>query len=177
MRIFRICAAALVAACLVALPAAPTAAHSGKLKLTVAGDGAGGVTVQAVHADGHRLDQAVRLTLTAEGEGGRTAGPLQLEPAGEGQGFYTSGPLLAPGHWRVTVSAPAPYRTTATAQVQARVAQSPPTAGPPVVAGGAARATGDQGIGWWPLLAGGLAVAVLAVAGPLYLLRRRRTAG
>ena len=33
-------------------------AHDGKIKLEVAGDGATGVTVQARHADGHRLRQA-----------------------------------------------------------------------------------------------------------------------
>ncbi|MEU5942754.1 hypothetical protein ABZ807_27090 [Micromonospora sp. NPDC047548] len=179
MRTWRIFAAALTTACLVALPTAPAAGHSGKLKLAVAGDGAGGVTVQATWADGHRLDQPVRLTLTAEGEGGRKAGPLQLEPAAEGQGFYASGPLLSPGSWKVTVSSPTPYQSTATAQVQAKAAQSPP---PPPIAGPAALGAGDParptergGTGWWPVLAGALAAVALAAAVPLLLLRRRRT--
>ncbi|WKU02471.1 hypothetical protein [Micromonospora sp. HUAS LYJ1] len=169
MRTFRALAAALVVAALVALPAGPAAAHGGKVKLTVAGDGAGGVTVMAVYADGHRLDQPVRLTLTAEGEGGRTAGPVQIEPSGEGQGFYSSGPLLSPGDWRVTVSAPAPYRSTATAQVQARVAQSPS----PVAVERPAAGAQETGAGWWRWLAGGLAVVV--VAGSTLLWWRRRT--
>ncbi|MGV9977930.1 hypothetical protein ACWDUH_09640 [Micromonospora wenchangensis] len=169
MRTFRALAAALVVAALVALPAGPAAAHGGKVKLTVAGDGAGGVTVMAVYADGHRLDQLVRLTLTAEGEGGRTAGPVQIEPSGEGQGFYSSGPLLSPGDWRVTVSAPAPYRSTATARVQARVAQSPS----PVAAERPAAETREAGAGWWRWPAGGLAVVV--VAGSALLWWRRRT--
>ncbi|MBW4703258.1 MULTISPECIES: hypothetical protein [unclassified Micromonospora] len=161
--------AALVVAALVTLPAGPAAAHGGKVKLTVAGDGAGGVTVMAVYADGHRLDQPVRLTVTAEGEGGRTAGPVQIEPSGEGQGFYSSGPLLSPGDWRVTVRAPAPYQSTATAQVQARVAQSPsPVAATLPPTGGDA----DDGFGGWPWLAGALAVVV--VAGSTLLWWRRR---
>ncbi|MFJ8688267.1 hypothetical protein [Micromonospora wenchangensis] len=169
MRTCRALAAALVVAALVALPAGPAAAHGGKVKLTVAGDGAGGVTVMAVYADGHRLDQPVRLTLTAEGEGGRTAGPVQIEPAGEGQGFYSSGPLLSPGDWRVTVSAPEPYRSTATAQVQARVAQSP---SPAAVALPPTGGDTDDGFGGWPWLAGALAVVV---AGMTLLLWRRRS--
>ncbi|RGC70659.1 hypothetical protein C5N14_02190 [Micromonospora sp. MW-13] len=179
MRTWKFLAAALVAAALVALPTAPAAAHSGKLKLTVAGDGAGGVTVQATHADGHRLDQPVRLTLTATGAGGRTAGPVQLEPAGEGQGFYASGPLLSPGRWRVTVSAPDPYRATASATVQARAAQSPPpppSARPVAVQAGPAGRTEQPGAGWWPLAAGGLGVVALLAAVPLVLVRRRRSA-
>ncbi|MEU1885180.1 hypothetical protein [Micromonospora sp. WMMD987] len=172
MRSFRALAAALVVAGLVALPAGPAAAHGGKVKLTVAGDGAGGVTVMAVYADGHRLDQPVRLTVTAEGEGGRTAGPVQIAPAGEGQGFYSSGPLLAPGDWRVTVSAPAPYESTATAQVQARVAQSPS----PVAAERPAAGTDPAGSRWWPWLAGGL-VVVAATAAALLWRRRRADPG
>ncbi|SCE95370.1 hypothetical protein GA0070216_103337 [Micromonospora matsumotoense] len=168
MRTCRVLAAALVVAGLVALPAGPAAAHGGKVKLTVAGDGAGGVTVMAVYADGHRLDQPVRLTLTAEGEGGRTAGPVQIAPAGEGQGFYSSGPLLSPGDWRVTVSAPAPYQSTATAQVQARVAQSPP----PAAAARPETGAEADGVGRWSWLAGGL--AVVAVAGVALLWWRRR---
>lgn len=170
--------AALVALALAAfLPTAPAAAHTGKLKLTVAGDGADGVTVQAVYADGHRLDKMVRLTLTATGPDGRRIGPVQLEPATEGQGFYASGPILSAGRWRVTVSAPAPHRGEASALVEARDAQSPPPVPAPVAATAPAAGTGDAardgGSRWWPFALAGLALAVLAVAVPVLVGRRR----
>ncbi|MDO3702567.1 hypothetical protein Q3W71_12880 [Micromonospora sp. C28SCA-DRY-2] len=176
-RTWQAVAAALVGLALAFLSTAPAAAHTGKLKLTVAGDGADGVTVQAVYADGHRLDKVVRLTLTATGPDGRRVGPVQLEPAAEGQGFYASGPILSPGRWRVTVSAPAPHRGEAAAQVEARGAQSPPPDPAPVAvtapAAGTRAPAGDGGTGWWPLALAGLGLAVLAaVAVPL--VRRRR---
>ncbi|MFF5174900.1 hypothetical protein ACFY3U_20010 [Micromonospora sp. NPDC000089] len=187
MRTFRTLVAALVAAALTALwAAAPAVAHSGKLKLTVGGDGAGGVTVQAVHADGHRLDQPLRLTVTAAGPGGRKVGPVPLDPSGEGQGFYASGPLLAPGRWTVTVSTPAPFRSTATAQVQAKAVPSPARpasvapaeparAAAPAAAQRApepAAAQDDAGGGaWWAVAAGALLVAALSA---IALARRRR---
>ncbi|TDC35974.1 hypothetical protein E1211_14810 [Micromonospora sp. 15K316] len=173
-RTWKALAALLAAVALVLLTAAPVAAHGGKLKLTVAGDGADGVTVQALYADGHRLDTLVRLTLTAVGPDGQRVGPLQLEPATEGQGFYATGPILSPGRWRVTVSAPAPHPSEATAQVQARPAQSPPVAvtGP----ASATRARGDDGgARWWPVAAAALVLAALAVALPMLLTRRRRS--
>ncbi|MEV4541817.1 hypothetical protein [Micromonospora echinaurantiaca] len=176
-RTWQAVAAALVGLALAFLSTAPAAAHTGKLKLTVAGDGADGVTVQAVYADGHRLDKVVRLTLTATGPDGRRVGPVQLEPAAEGQGFYASGPILSPGRWQVTVSAPAPHRGEASAEVEARGAQSPPPAPAPVApvapAAGTRDPAGDGGTGWWPLALAGLGLAVLAaVAVPL--VRRRR---
>ncbi|GLY93851.1 hypothetical protein [Actinoplanes sp. NBRC 103695] len=164
-------AAAVLAGLLLAiLPAAgPAWAHNGKLQLEVAGDGATGVTVQARHADGHRLDTMVRLVLSATAEGGRTVGPVQLEPAGEGQGFYTSGPVLAPGTWKVTVTAPAPYATKATVEVRAKVAQ----AAPPPVAEAAGPAADAQVWRWWPLILGVL--GVLAGVAIIASVVRRRT--
>lgn len=170
-------AAAVVAGLLLAiLPAAgPAVAHDKKLKLQVAGDGATGVTVQAGHADGHPLDGAVRLVLSATGANGRKVGPLQLQPAGEGQGFYTSGPVLAPGDWRVTVSAPAPYSGGATAEVRAKAAQSAPPQAAPVAARKDGPASG--GFSWWWLGALGVLAAV-AIAGTLWAAgRRARTRG
>src|SRR4051794_25384272 len=103
-------AAALAGLLLAIVPiGGPASAHEGKLKLEVAGDGATGVTVQARHGDGHRLESTVRLVVSATAADGRAVGPVQLEPATEGQGFYLSGPILTPGDWRVTVRAPAPY--------------------------------------------------------------------
>jgi hypothetical protein len=156
---------------LAAVPVAgPAWAHDGKLKLEVAGDGATGVTVQVRHADGHRLGELVRLTVSATGAGGRSVGPLQLEPAGEGQGFYSSGPILTPGSWRVTVRAPAPYTTKATVEVKAAAAQVAPAAVVP------ATRRGSGAAGWWRWwwTAGLGAVVVLAI-GAVVLRRRTRT--
>jgi hypothetical protein len=168
-------AVAVLAGLLLAiLPAAgPAWAHDGKLKLEVAGDGATGVTVQARHADGHRLDALVRLVLTATAAGGRTVGPLQLEPAGEGQGFYTSGPILAPGSWRVTVGAPAPYTGKVTVEVRARAAQSAAAQAAPASRGAPSRA--EPGWRWWPVGLGVLAaVAIVAMVVPAVRRLQRR---
>jgi hypothetical protein len=161
--------AAVVAGLILAVVpvAGPAWAHDGKLKLEVAGDGATGVTVQVRHADGHRLDELVRLTVSATGAGGRSVGPLQLEPAGEGQGFYSSGPILTPGSWRVTVRAPAPHTTRATVEVEAQAAQAAPAAAVPATR----RGSGAAGWRWW-WTAGLGAVVVLAIGA---VVARRRT--
>ncbi|WP_406078254.1 hypothetical protein [Micromonospora sp. NBC_00858] len=169
-------AALFVGLALILFSAAPAAAHTGKLKLTVAGDGADGVTVQATYADGHRLDKPVRLTLTGTGPEGRRLGPVQLEPAPEGQGFYSSGPLLSPGTWRVTVSAPAPNPGQAGAEVQARPAQSPPPAPARVAvtapAAADGRAAADGSAWWWPVGLAALVLTALAVAVAMLVSRR-----
>ncbi|MFY1704385.1 hypothetical protein ACN28G_22085 [Micromonospora sp. WMMA1923] len=143
----------------------------GELKLVVAGDGATGITVQARYADDDRpLDHMVRLVVTATGEGGRSLGPLQIEPSGEGQGFYTTGPVLTPGRWQVTVTGPAANPGSATAEVEARPAASPPPA--PAVDSRQAAVENGSGL----LRTVGLAVivlVVLAVAGILLTARRR----
>ncbi|MEV4658230.1 hypothetical protein [Micromonospora sp. NPDC049301] len=174
-RIRKVFAALLAGLALALFSAAPATAHTGKLKLTVAGDGADGVTVQATYADGHRLDKPVRLTLTGTGPEGRRLGPVQLEPAPEGQGFYSSGPVLSPGTWKVTVTAPAPNRGDASAQVQARPAQSPPTPAPVAVTAPAdGRAAGAEGSAWWwPVGLAALVLTALAVAVPMLFSRRR----
>ncbi len=169
MRLTRGAAAAAAGLLLAILPVSGTAsAHEGKLKLEVAGDGATGVTVEARHADGHRLDTLVRLVVIATAEGGRTVGPLQLEPSGEGQGFYSTGPILAPGNWQVTVRAPAPYATKVTVEVRARAAQSAPA---PVAAKRPVQA--ESSWRWWPVGLGVLA-ALAAVAVVVPVVRRRR---
>lgn len=168
----RLAAAVLAGLLLAILPVAgPARAHDGKLKLEVAGDGATGVTVQAVHADGHRLDTVVRLVLSATAEGGRTVGPVQLVPSGEGQGFYSSGPILAPGTWKVTVRAPAPNTTKVTVEVRARAAQTAPAT---VAQAGAARAEPSSR---WPLALGVLAVVAVVALVLLAVTRRRASAG
>ncbi|MFY1634309.1 hypothetical protein ACN27F_13680 [Solwaraspora sp. WMMB335] len=153
--------------------AAPAAAHDRNLDLTVAGDGATGVTVQATHTDGHQLDTVIRLVLTATAQDGRIVGPLQLEPAGEGKGFYASGPVLTPGAWRVTVTAPAPYAGTATVDVRAAPAQSPPVAAAPPAESDGSPSVGAGWWRWWPAWLGVLVGAGLALAVPVA--RRRGT--
>ncbi|MEV4810486.1 hypothetical protein [Micromonospora avicenniae] len=175
-RTWKALAALLAGLALILLTAAPAAAHTGKLKLTVAGDGADGVTVQALYADGHRPEKSVLLTLTGTGPDGQRIGPVQLAPAPEGQGFYSSGPLLSPGRWRVTVAAPAPNKSQASAEVQARPAQSPAPAAPAAATAPAADARATAGAGsarWWPMALSVLVLAALAVALPMLLTRRR----
>ncbi|HEX6683053.1 MAG TPA: hypothetical protein VF062_09675 [Candidatus Limnocylindrales bacterium] len=139
--------------------AVPMWLHGGPVTLTVAGDGAGGVTVQAVYQkDGHPAE-TLRLVLTAAGESGRSVGPTQLAASMEGRGFYSSGHLLTPGRWEVTVTSPEPNPGAATITVHALAPQTPP-AGVSAPAGGA---TG--GPRWWPAAPVAAAVAVAAVVG------------
>jgi hypothetical protein len=155
------------------LPAAPAAAHGDKIKLEVAGDGANGVTVLARYEDGHPVDDRVlRLVLTATGDGGRRAGPIQLNPAPEGRGFYSSGAVLAPGRWSVVVTAPALDATRAGATIDTRLPQTarPPAAAAPDRTGAADR---DGGRAWWMI---GLLAAVAVVVGGLVLATRGRRA-
>ena len=174
-RIRAVFTAVVVGLVLALLSTAPAAAHTGKLKLEVAGDGAEGVTIQATYSDGHRLDKPVRLVLTGTGPDGQRIGPVQLEPAPEGQGFYSSGPLLSPGKWRVTVTAPAPNPGKATADIEAKVAQTAPAPAPVAVTADTNRAAGGgAGGGWWPIAAAGL-VLTAAAMGVAMLFGRRRT--
>ncbi|MEV7331804.1 hypothetical protein [Micromonospora sp. NPDC093244] len=167
----KLVAAVFVGLALTLLAATPAAARADKLKLTVAGDGAEGVTIQATYADGRRLDKLVRLVLTATGPDGQKVGPVQLEPQPEGQGFYSSGPLLSAGAWKVTVTSPAPLPGKATATVRARPAQTPQAPAPVAVT----TPTDDTGgANWWPFAAAGL-VLVAAAMGVAMLFGRRRT--
>jgi hypothetical protein len=163
--------AAVFAAVLVALvPGLPAYAHDGPVTLDVAGDGAGGVTVRAVYtSDKHPVESGVPLMVSATGEGGRTIGPIQLNPSAEGRGFYTSGPVLTPGSWTVAVTAPAPHAGKASAKVEARVAQRMPPAAP-AERSASSTATGRFGWLWW---LGGLALVVL-VLGAIAQSRARR---
>jgi hypothetical protein len=163
---------AVLAIGMLLLPAAPAAAHGDRIKLEVAGDGANGVTVLARYDDGHPVDDRIlRLVLTATGDSGRRAGPIQLNPAAEGRGFYSSGPVLAPGRWTVVVTAPALDATRTTATIDTR---PPQTALPPAAAGpDRAEAPDGGGWAWWVI---GLLAAVGAVVGGLVLAARSRSA-
>lgn len=167
-------AVVLAAGVLALLPIQPAAAHGRGIELTVAGDGAAGVTVLARYADGHPVDdQPLRLVLTASGEGGRSTGAVQLSPAPEGRGFYASGAVLTPGRWTVVVTAPAPSPARATVTVHARADQTPVppvTAGPKPAAGGAGAERGGRWV-WWVI---GLALGGSVIVGGLVLASRRR---
>ncbi|MFD0747240.1 hypothetical protein ACFQ1L_39620 [Phytohabitans flavus] len=128
----------------------------------MAGDGATGVTVRATYKqDGHPVaDQVLRLVLNGTGEGGRTIGPVQLEPSNEGQGFYTSGPVLAPGKWTIVVTSPEPNAGKAETQVDARVAQT----APPPDASTDRRDGGDTRWRWWVAAAAILLGTLIALA-------------
>jgi hypothetical protein len=169
----RVLGAAVLAVAVLLVPAAPAAAHGDKIKLDVAGDGANGVTVLARYDDGHPVDDKIlRLVLTATGDAGRRAGPIQLNPAAEGRGFYSSGALLAPGRWTVVVTAPASNAPRTSATIDTRPPQTalPPAAARPERAEGADR---DGAGAWW---ISGLLVAVAVVVGGLVLAARRRSA-
>jgi hypothetical protein len=163
----RLLAGLLLAVAAVLLPCGPAGAHGGKVTLEVAGDGATGVTVRAKYADGHPVDDRIlRLVLTATGDGGRSAGPVQLNPASEGRGFYAAGNVLGPGRWTVVVTAPGADGVRAEAIVQTR---APQTAPPPASAGagngaGAGGGSNDGGAVWWLLAATAVAGAGLLVA-------------
>ncbi|GIF67999.1 hypothetical protein Ais01nite_60340 [Asanoa ishikariensis] len=129
MSVIRFVAALFAAALLALVPGLPAYAHDGPVTLDVASDGAGGVTVRAIYTkDKHPVEQAVGLVLNATGEGGRSVGPIQLNPSAEGRGFYTSGPVLTPGEWAVSVTAPDPHPGKAQVKIEAKVAQQMPPA-------------------------------------------------
>lgn len=161
----------------------PAAAHGGKIKLEVAGDGATGVTVRALYqSDGHPVeDRELRLVLSATGEGGRTAGPLDLEKSPEGRAFYRSGGVLSPGRWTVVVTGADPnvVRAESTVEARAQATAAPPAAPTPSTPAGATPAAGDRagsaGSGggngtWWSVAF----VAALAATGGVVLMTRRR---
>lgn len=145
--------------------------HGGPVTLTVAGDGAGGVTVRAVYKNDGHAAEALRLVLNAEGDTGRRAGPVQLNGSAEGRGFYSSGRLLTPGRWEVTVTSPEPNPGTATVTVNAVAPQSQPA----VTRGPAGPAPDGAELRWWPAAAAALGVVVVAFAAGLWWWRRKST--
>ena len=137
------------------------------ITLTISGDGASGVTVLASYAaDGRPFEQPLPLVLTGTGDGRRTIGPLQLQPAAEGRGFYSAANILAPGRWEVVVTANQPQPLRAEAVIEARPAQTAP---PPeeVLAMPA-----DSGLPRWVWIAA-VPLAALLLAGGFLLWHRR----
>lgn len=154
----------------VVLGLAPGTAYAdvpGDLKLEVAGDGAEGVTVRALGADGRPAEGDIRLVLTATAEGGRTVGPLQLNAASEGRGFYASGPVLSPGTWTVVVTGPGASPVKASAVVSSRPAQSPP----PAAAVRTVSPPSSSSHWWWWGLAAAVGAAAFAVTAVVRLRR------
>jgi hypothetical protein len=174
-----------VLAVLILVPAAPAAAHGGKIKLEVAGDGATGVTVRALYEnDSHPVeDKVLRLTLTATGEGGKTVGPLDVTPAAEGRSFYTSPGVLTPGRWTVVVTSTDTSVLRAESTVEARAPQAAPaqttsaptpTASPVAGSGSSGKGKGNSNGTVWTV-AFALALALTGIA--VFLIRRRGTPG
>lgn len=181
----RILAILGVLAIVTVVPATPAAAHGGKIKLEVAGDGATGVTVRALYQnDSHPVeDRVLRLTLTATGEGGKAVGPLDVNPAGEGRSFYNSPGVLTPGRWAVVVTSTDTNVLRAESTVDAKAPQTaatqtrPPATQKPVTDAPAPKtsdvADSDEGNGsapWWTI---GFVVA-LGLAALVVITTRRR---
>jgi hypothetical protein len=181
--------AALLATAIVALVspvglALPVAAHGHEvlLKVTTAAPAAGSstkVTAVATFADGDKAG-GVALKATATGPGKPVTARLKATGA---RGTYTASLRLAPGRWKVTVSASGEHsgRGTATVTVPAppttttvtttTVAPATTAAAPTSLAAQpAAASTPSNGRG---LLLAGVVVVLLALGGVLFVARRR----
>lgn len=99
--------------------AAPATAHGGDVVISLGTDGAGGVSATLTYkSDGHPVEEAADVTVTAESDAGETVGPITLQSASEGVGWYVSDPgVLAEGHWMLTATMTHPAEATASAQV------------------------------------------------------------
>lgn len=108
--------------------AVPASAHGGPIIISVGTDGAGGVTANLTYQnDGHPVEEAADVTVTAVSEGGEDVGPLALRSASEGVGWYVSDPgVLAEGHWTITATITTPDEATATAEVDVVPLPEPP---------------------------------------------------
>jgi len=180
---------------------APAAAHGGDVVISLGTDGQGGISANLTwKVDGHPVEEAADVTVTAQSAAGETVGPLQLLSASEGVGWYTSAPgVLAEGNWTLTATITTPSETTATAQVDvvplvlpepdgaasgdedaAGEAQDP-AAGDVQAGDDAATTTGAEtddgatngGAGVWVAVA---VVAALLLAGGYVVVRRRARA-
>jgi hypothetical protein len=99
--------------------AAPAAAHGGDVVISLGTDGQGGISANLTwKLDGHPVEEAADVSVTAESADGETVGPLTLSSASEGVGWYTSEPgVLAEGNWTLTATITHPSEATASAQV------------------------------------------------------------
>lgn len=178
--------------------AAPATAHGGDVVISLGTDGQGGISANLTwKLDGHPVEEAADVTVTAQSAAGETVGPLTLMSASEGVGWYTSDPgVLAEGNWTLTAAITTPAETTATAQVDVvPLAVPSPSAEGDAAAEGSSEdpaASGDLsgeertaaddgatsgatggGAGVWIAVA---VVAALLLAGALVVVRRRSRA-
>ncbi|MCB7138001.1 hypothetical protein [Cellulosimicrobium marinum] len=163
--------------CLVGL-VAPASAHGGDIVISVGTDGAGGISAYLSYKnDGHPVEAAATVAVTAESDAGETVGPLDLRSASEGVGWYVSDAGVLPeGHWVLTATMTEPEEVTASAEVDV-VAAAPGEGdtGTDDQAGDTAEgedASSGPGALWWVAVV----VAVLALGALGLWLARRRSA-
>ena len=169
----RAIAGVLVAGALVLGSALPAAAHGGAIHLELAADGAGGVSIVPTYErDGHPVEEIVNPVLTATSASGKKVGPVHLVSSAEGIGLWvTENPVLEEGLWTVTVSISEPSVATVTTEMEVV-----PLAEPIVGEKAPAAVVADEGPPVFPVVLGGLALAVLASLVLLFLQLRRRSA-
>ncbi|KLN33475.1 hypothetical protein FB00_17335 [Cellulosimicrobium funkei] len=180
--------------------AAPAAAHGGDVVISLGTDGEGGISANLTwKLDGHPVEEAADVSVTAESAAGETVGPLTLSSASEGVGWYTSEPgVLAEGNWTLTATITHPSEATASAQVDVVPLPEPAPDADDEAAAGAQDGSGDEadgaagdsdaatdgsgtvddestgsGAGVWIAVA---VVAALLLAGGYVVLRRRSRA-
>lgn len=168
-------AAGLLAASLLLMGLSPAAAHSGHYELQVTHDGAGGINVTGKYeADGHTVEAIMDPVATATTKDGRTAGPIKLVSSAEGQGIWVSPePFLADGEWTVTVATTTPGEATASATFTVAPIAAPVAPEPLAGEGNVASASTPDAAPAWPLIAGGVLILALAIAGAFVFLHRR----
>ncbi len=177
--------------------AAPAAAHGGDVVISLGTDGEGGISANLTwKLDGHPVEEAADVSVTAQSAAGETVGPLTLSSASEGVGWYTSEPgVLAEGNWTLTATITHPSEATSSAQVDVVPLPEPaPHADDEAAAGaedgaGAAEdadaaadgsGTADEessgsGAGVWIAVA--VVAALLLVGGYVVVRRRSRASG
>lgn len=171
----RYAAAALAAAALALVPAAPAAAHRGVLP-TLHHDGRGAVWVNLAWDDGHPVGEPAVATLTGFSDLGGALAPTPLRPLPHDPATLTLPGTLAAGAWTVTLDVATPGLGYCAADLRVTAAGEPQTfdcratAAAPTAAATAAPAAGA-----------GRTVVIAAVLGlfllvfVLVLLARRRT--
>jgi len=141
--------AALVLLALSLFSAAPASAHGGPFQLSIAPDGAGGLSVSASYVeDGHAVTGIIDPVATAVSPDGTTAGPVALISSAEGEGVWvTPEPFLGEGQWVVTVTTTTPESVTSTLDVTVAPIAPPVQPGESIVAedGAAAGEAGASG--------------------------------